>query len=120
MAELSDFTHGPGWTIRWTNDPDPNPTYPKDNTLLIVPNASDSNEVDLIWMDEDKNRHDLQGIPFVPSIDGGRLFGTTDDYVVTVTMTGLKQITGCVKSKSIQPEAGTWGADANGGWEEKA
>src|SRR4051812_48496111 len=117
MPELSDFTHGPGWKLTWTKNPDPNPTYPLGNLLLIIPSVQGPGMVDLIWMDACGKRRSFQGISF-ETTDGGRLYSKKPDYEVTVTMAirnGIKTIQGSVVPTHITPEAGTWGADANGG-----
>src|SRR5436305_12213492 len=123
MAKFDDFIYGPGWKIQWTQDPVDNPTYPKTNVVLIVPSATKLFQtVDLIWVDDQWQRHDLMGIPFDDQkgwLSGDKCVqsfnGSTYKVTVQITPTGQLKGTVSLSSPGITPVAGTWGADANGG-----
>jgi hypothetical protein len=122
MADITDFTRGKGWTLKNGN---PQSTYPNGHILLIASSQAPSVNglADLSWIDSDNHLQQLLGVPFDQT--NGFINGPTSDgnFMVTVTMTADKQqLTGtvnCPTQLCPTPLVGTWGADANGGREEK-
>jgi hypothetical protein len=114
MADFEQFLRIEGWTFR--NDK-PSTKYPDGHTLIITRSKIDSggDAADLTWIDGQKSFDQLLGVPYDPA-DGGRLHGWTSDkrFEVTVDMMRNGGLDGKVAGDA-QPEAGTWGADANGG-----
>src|SRR3954454_21657415 len=113
MADFEQFLRVEGWTLR---DGKPSTTYPDGHALIItrsrIPATGDA--ADLTWIDSEKSFDQLLGVLYDPA--EGRLHGWTRDekLEVTVTLTSDGQLDGKVAGDA-QPEAGTWGADANGG-----
>jgi hypothetical protein len=114
MADLEDFLRIEGWTFRSKK---PSTTYPNGHTLIITRSRirTTNGAADLTWIDGGKGFDQLLGVPY--DATEGRLYGWTSGekkFEVTVTMTPEGRIEGEVAGYG-QPEAGTWGADANGG-----
>jgi hypothetical protein len=113
MADFEDFLRIEGWTFRSEK---PSTTYPDGHTLIITRSKlpTTGGAADLTWIDGEKSFDQLLGVPYDAA--KGRLHGWTRDerFEVTVNLTADGRLDGTVAGDA-QPEAGTWGADANGG-----
>ena len=115
MPGIEDFTRTQGWTFTCGK---PSTTYPAGHILIITRSKTPELKVDLTWIDSGPHFDQLLGVPF--DEENGRIHGQTSDktLTVTVTLTADCRLDGRVEGDGL-PEPGTWGADANGGWEKK-